>query len=105
MKILEVFWTKFALNELSNIYKYYRLNVGSSIASKIKDELIKVSQQLSEYQLSGVEEEYLRELKQGHRYIVRGKFKIIYKVYRDRIYITDVFDSRQNPQKIKNRNV
>lgn len=46
-------------------------------------------------------EDGLIELKQGHRYIVEGNYKIIYRVVGNEIYIVDVFDCRQNPQKIK----
>ena len=46
-------------------------------------------------------EENLIELKQEQRYLVEGNYKIIYRVIDKEIYITDVFDCRQNPQKIK----
>jgi len=42
----------------------------------------------------------LRRLNQGHRYLVRGNYKIIYKEIPDGILITDVFDTRQDPVKI-----
>jgi len=102
--ILEVIWTKFALNSLSKIYEYYKFNAGSNIANEIKDDLIDVSIQLKEHPLSGVEEEHLAKLKQGHRYLVKDKFKVIYKISNDILYITDVFDARQNPEKIRRRN-
>ncbi len=101
---MEVFWTKFALDSLNKIFKYYKINAGSIIANKLKFEIIDVSLQLCEHPYSGSEEEYLIELNQNHRYIVRGKFKIIYKISKDKIYITDVFDVRQNPKKLNTRN-
>ena len=33
-----------------------------------------------------------------------GNYKIIYKIQTNTIYITDVFDTRQDPDKIKERN-
>lgn len=51
--------------------------------------------------LIGKIEENLIELKQEHSYLVEGNYKIIYRVIAKDIYITDVFDCRQNPQKIK----
>jgi toxin ParE1/3/4 len=46
-------------------------------------------------------EENLADLKQGHRYIVEGNYKIIYRLIDNEIYITDIFDCRQNPTKMK----
>lgn len=38
----------------------------------------------------------------GHRYLpVKPFYKIIYLVIQPFIYITDIFDTRQDPQKMK----
>lgn len=49
----------------------------------------------------GQYEEYLAHLDKGHRRLVEGNFKIIYRVENDCIFITDFFDTRQNPEKMK----
>lgn len=49
----------------------------------------------------GQEEETLKSLKEGHRYLIKGNYKIIYKLQGSTVYITDVFDSRQDPKKLK----
>lgn len=36
-----------------------------------------------------------------HRRIIEGHYKIIYRVEGQAIYITDIFDSRQDPNKMK----
>jgi hypothetical protein len=36
----------------------------------------------------------------GHRYLVEGNFKIIYRIVDDIIWVTDIFDSRQDPEKM-----
>jgi hypothetical protein len=46
-------------------------------------------------------EEYLDHLGQAHRRVIEGNYKIIYKVTDDAIIVTDVFDTRQNPSKMK----
>jgi toxin ParE1/3/4 len=51
--------------------------------------------------LIGAIEENLIELKQQHRYLVEGNYKIIYRLINNDIYITDIFDCRQNPEKMK----
>jgi plasmid stabilization system protein ParE len=49
----------------------------------------------------GQYEEYLEHLEKGHRRLVEGNFKIIYRIESDCIYITDFFDTRQDPEKMK----
>lgn len=46
-------------------------------------------------------EEYLEHLGKGHRRLIEGYTKIIYLVKEDCIYITDFFDTRQDPAKMK----
>jgi len=48
----------------------------------------------------GQEEEFLKERGSGHRYLVEGNYKIIYKVIGKEVYITDIFDTRQGPEKM-----
>lgn len=49
----------------------------------------------------GQYEEYLEHLEKGHRRLIEGNFKIIYRIDSECIYITDFFDTRQNPEKMK----
>jgi len=101
---MKVLWTKFALDSLSDIYSYYKNNVSVNIASNIRNSILSSTNQLQKHYQSGQIEEFLMGLNEGHRYIIRGNYKIIYKVLNQTVYITDVFDSRQNPEKIKSRN-
>lgn len=52
---------------------------------------------------SGQAEELLKKRKQEFRYLVYKNYKIIYWInnQENRIEINDVFDTRQNPVKIK----
>lgn len=97
---MKVFWTKFALDALHDIYDYYKDKVSVIIANNIKESILLSTRQLELQPLSGTIEAMLLHLKEGHRYIIRGNYKIIYKIHLKRIYITDVFDTRQNPTKI-----
>ncbi|CAD5271432.1 MULTISPECIES: type II toxin-antitoxin system RelE/ParE family toxin [unclassified Imperialibacter] len=47
------------------------------------------------------QEEYLEHLGKGHRRVIEGHVKIIYRIEREHIYIIDFFDSRQDPEKMK----
>ena len=97
----QIIWTYFATLELKNIYLYYKLVANKRVADKIKKSIFLATKKLSKNPLLGHIEENLTELKQGHRYLVDGNYKIIYRLINDEIYIVDIFDCRQNPQKMK----
>lgn len=97
---MKVLWTRFALEELRKIYDYYRVNVSQNVADKIRYSLLQSTNQLAIYPYSGVIENLLIDLKLEHRYILRGNYKIVYRVQIDRVFITDVFDTRQDPAKL-----
>ena len=96
----QVIWTSFAIVELKNIYLYYKLISNKRIANKIKNEILLATKKLVNHSFIGQIEENLIDLNFGHRYIVQGNYKIIYLIIDESIFITDVFDCRQNPQKI-----
>jgi len=48
----------------------------------------------------GVKEQLLIHLEQNHRFIIDGNYKIIYFIKDNTVYITHVFDTRQNPAKL-----
>ena len=73
------------------------------VADKIRKSVFDSTRPLIKDPLIGAIEENLTDLKQGHRYLVEGNYKIIYKVFQNNIYITDIFDCRQNPKKMKRR--
>jgi plasmid stabilization system protein ParE len=70
-------------------------------ASELKSRLFDRADSLALNPCKGQREEYLQHLKEEHRRIIEGNFKIIYKVENGAIYITDFFDSRQDPSKMK----
>ena len=100
----QIIWTNFAISELKNIFLYYRIVANDKVADKIRKSIFDATRPLTKEPLIGQIEENLLDLKQGHRYLVEGNYKIIYRLVGNDIYITDIFDCRQNPQKIKRRN-
>ncbi len=99
---MEIFWTDFASGILSEIYKYYKGKASPIVAQKIKSEIFKSTQQLKQFPYSGHVELNLQKLNEGHRYLVKGNYKIIYKEIPEGILITDIFDTRQDPVNINN---
>jgi toxin ParE1/3/4 len=101
----QIIWTNFATSELKNIFLYYRMVAGEKVANKIRKSIFSTTKPLIKQPLIGAIEENLIELKQGHRYLVDGNYKIIYRQIDNNIYITDIFDCRQNPSKMKRHTV
>ena len=98
---MKIFWTKFALNSLHNIFNYYKENVNKLVAQNIKNSILSGTRQLEKQPLSGTIEKLLLNMEEGHRYIIRGNYKIIYKIQNKKLFITDVFDTLQDPESIK----
>ena len=67
----------------------------------LKDQLFDRADSLALNPNKGQREEYLQHLQEDHRRIIESHFKVIYKIEEGAIYITDFFDSRQNPSKMK----
>jgi len=75
-------------------------NVSLKIAEKIKKGIIEKLKSLLKNPNSGQQEPDLQSLGLGHRRLVEGNYKIIYRVQGNTIYVTDIFDSRQHPSKM-----
>lgn len=100
---LEVYWTEFSERELENIFHYYNKKAGYSIAKKITNGIYNQALKLEHQPEMGQIEELLKNRKQRYRYLVFKNYKIIYWINNseNRIEINDVFDTRQNPVKMK----
>ena len=97
---MKVYWSDFASETLRDIYIYYKGVAGKNIADKIKKTVFSATKQLGKYPKSGTVEDNLTILGEDHRYIIKGNYKIIYKPVKEGLLITDVFDTRQDPEKI-----
>ena len=93
--------TATARKRFREIYDYFKSIGASKKGRKIRAQVNKKILLLSDNPLLGQEEENLAVLEQGHRYLVEGHYKIIYRIVDDVIYITDIFDTRQDPDKMK----
>ncbi len=98
---MEIEWTEIAKKNIRKLYKFYSKTASEEVAKKILEPLFPFVLTLKEINLIGQEEADLKHLKSGHRYLVFGHNKIIYKLKSEKIYITHVFDTRQDPVKLK----
>jgi plasmid stabilization system protein ParE len=95
--------THFALFQIKSIYDYYCIYASVKIAKKIKLEIITSIKTLKNNEVEWQKDEFLGYLNKNHKRLICGNYKIIYyySVDENRVYVTDVFDSRQDPAKEK----
>jgi len=98
---VNVIWTRSALRELQDIYEYYLENVSLQMAENIRKNVLASSKQLGQNPFSGIAERKLSDGNKEYRSVIRGHYKIIYRIENDDLKIVDVFDTRQNPPKLK----
>lgn len=95
--------THFALYQINLIYDFYRIYASLKIAKKIKSDIITAIKTLKNKEVEWQEDEFLGYLNKKHKRLICGHYKIIYyyDINENRVYVTDVFDSRQDPVKEK----
>ena len=99
----KIIWSQFAETQLDEIYEYYEKNASSRIAKKLMNGIINEPKKLINTPQIGQDEELLKQRKTEYRYLVFKNYKLIYSLDEENgfIKIADVFDTRQNPTKIK----
>jgi plasmid stabilization system protein ParE len=100
---LKIIWSEFAETQLDEIYEYYERKASPKIAKKLLKGIINEPKKLIKTPQIGQEEELLKQREIPYRYLVYKNYKLIYSVDMENgfIKIADVFDTRQNPPKLK----
>lgn len=101
---MKIFWTTDASKSLKDCFLYFKKTASLKIAKKLRKEIQARPRILIDHPNAGQEEENLKSISGGYRYLLVLHFKIIYKIEQNKILITDLFDTRQDPQKLKTRN-
>ncbi len=101
---MEIIFTKPARNALKDACDYYKNRGNPSYAKKLRESVFTRVKVLAKHPDRGMKEPYLAVLEKGHRYLLESRFKIIYRVIGQVVYITDVFDTKQDPEKLIERN-
>ena len=98
---MKVIYTDQALSSLEEALGFLAHKVSRDKIIEIRDKILDKADTLSEHPLQGQIEPYLEHLKLSHRRIIESHYKIIYRIIDEYIYITDIFDSRQDPDTMK----
>jgi len=100
---LEVFWLEFAESKLEDIYSYYSIKASEAIAKKLIIGIIETTIGIENHPEIGQIEKNLINRRQKFRYLIYRNYKIIYWVNYEqgRVEIANIFDTRQDPDKMK----
>ena len=98
---MKLSYTGQALAGLQECLDFFPPEVPAGKVNKIRDGILAKAEKLLSNPHIGQQEEYLEHLGKGHRRVIEGNYKIIYRIEGEAIYITDIFDSRQDPSKMK----
>ena len=100
MDEIKVIWSDFSLNKIEDIAK--RLEKKSlQAAQNVVSAIFNKTKQLETQPLSGTLEKNLIQLNLDHRFLLVYNYKLIYRlINKNTVYITDVFPTKNNPEKI-----
>ncbi len=98
---MKLVYTEQALKSLSESLEFIASSVSVETLETVRNRILDRADKLIKNPSSGKREEYLDHLGLNHRRVIESHYKIIYRVIGRTIYITDIFDSRQDPSKMK----
>lgn len=100
---MTIIWSELAEFQLDDIYEYYQHIASPKVATKLVLGIINETKKLIDSPFIGKEEELLKKRIKQYRHLIFKNYKLIYTVDEENkiIRIADVFDTRQNPPKIK----
>lgn len=95
-----ILWTQNAKNDLTTIVSFYnKRNGNSAYSKKLVNAVKRTLQLLKTNPFLGIKVEE----NPNYRVLIIKDYKVFYKVFTDKIEIRLVWDSRQNPDKVYNR--
>ena len=99
---MKVFYTEQALQSLEEALDFLmEQETPTNQIMATRERILDKADSLANSPWKGQQEEYLVHLGKEHRRIIEGYYKIIYRLEEPTIYITDIFDTRQDPNKMK----
>lgn len=98
---MKLVYTEEALKGLQEALDFIAAKVADEKLAEIRDRIVNKADILLDNPFIGQEEEYLDHHQKGHRRIIEGHYKIIYLVEGEVIIVTDIFDTRQDPSKMR----
>ncbi len=98
---MEIIYTEQALFSLEEALGFIAHKVSQVKLIEIRNNILNKADTLLLQPNQGQKESYLEHLDLDYRRIIESHYKIIYRVIGESIYIIDIFDSRQSPDKMR----
>lgn len=98
---MKLVYTEQALAGLEETLDFIGKNVSYAKVIETRDRILDKADTLIKQPSIGQKELLLEQLGLGHRRLIEGHIKIVYRIVGETVYITDIFDSRQDPDKMK----
>ncbi len=98
---MKLVYTEQAIISLQECLDFFPPEVPFEKINEIRDKILSKADKLLENPYIGQQEEFLDHIGQFHRRVIEGHYKIVYRIEGQVIIITDIFDSRQDPSKMK----
>src|ERR1017187_1209665 len=96
----KIVWDPKAELQLVDIWLYIA-HESVKYANELSNDIKRSTERLITNPFLGQEEGLLKNKKVSYRYLVYSHYKIIYRIFEDKIFITTIFDTRQRPSKLK----
>jgi len=100
---VRIIYTEEAEKRIRDIFDYYSETASLKVANSIINQIIDETNLLVKNPYLGLREEILAERKFNYYSLIINNYKVIYRIAENYIVIATVFDTRQNPKKIKKR--
>jgi toxin ParE1/3/4 len=97
---MNVKFTPLATERLKYVYEYFKDKKQGKYGRLLRAKILQKALKLKDFPNLGQTEENLAHLELGHRYLIEGDYKIIYRQIGNDIWVTDIFDTRQDPGKM-----
>lgn len=98
---MKLFYTQQALDSLQECLDFFPSEVPAEKVNEIRDKILAKADVLLINPYVGQVEEYLEHLDKNHRRVIEGNYKILCRIENEIVYVTDIFDCRQYPSKMK----
>lgn len=98
---MKVIWTRKAKSQIKDIFDFYSKKVSAALANRIIAGIAQKPSILLKHPEIGQRETLLEDINPDLRYVVEGNYKLIYLQNENHVVIVSVFDTRQNPSKIR----
>ena len=95
-----VIWTKKAFSQLERAVRYIKEESGTSYAEIVLDKILFSTRNLTQFPQMGQIEYFLSHKKSEYRYILVWSYKIVYRINKDKITVSRLFHTSQNPGKL-----